>query len=140
VNNLPFRSKSAQTVQLTPVNIVQSDKTSLQKLAPFILWVGEAYDDYKKAGLLLGYDTVIFNSSMDKRLVLYSSAFVVSHVNLKDTVLEMLNMACEYGIPAIWLHQNRMPSIRQIWCFKSCCVKIPTPNRFWSYLCQKMID
>jgi len=100
---------------------------------PSILWVGKDHNNLFAQGSLYGFNCQ-WASNLDLSSLQQAKCLVVSDTEVIDKTLNIVNFACEYGIPTIWLHRHLPPEV----CYWSFTKKLHVDDTkfFWSELCQ----
>jgi len=70
----------------------------------------------------------------DLSTVHQAKGIVVSCTDVTPKVLSLVNFACEYGIPSIWLHRHLPPEVCY-WNFTH-RIHLDDSNMFWRDICQ----
>ena len=102
-------------------------------VVPPIMWIGEDYADLFAKGALYNFSCKWFTDT-DLSTVHQAKGIVVSCTDVTPKVLSLVNFACEYGIPSIWLHRHLPPEVCY-WNFTH-RIHLDDSNMFWRDICQ----
>ena len=100
---------------------------------PTICWIGEKFDALNFSGSF-GFDLIDLNKKYVSYVVL-SQALILNNVKIEDKARSALNMACEYGIHTIWIH-NKLQPVDRLWSFNLCLVGEYKPLMLWEKICS----
>ena len=98
-----------------------------------IVWVGEDYNNLFVRGNLYNLNCQWFTDA-DLSSIRHAKCLIVSCTEMTDKILSLINFACEYGIPSIWLHRHLPPEV----CFWSFNHRMHVEDSafFWRNICQ----
>ena len=141
MNRFVFRSKSAtkqtkqdQSISDTHVEKVHEASEIVKNSDSIIMWIGDNVD-LTFLGNKFGYHIVMF-SSENIFVIPFAKALVLSSVEtITECINEAVNIACEYGIPVVWLNRSPESNTRN-WCSKTHISNDIHPLLFWEELCH----
>lgn len=98
-----------------------------------VVWIGEDYNNLFARGSLYNLNCQWFTNA-DLSSVRHAKCLIVSCTEITGKALSLVNFACEYGIPSIWLHRYLPPEV----CFWSFTkrIHVEDSDSFWREICQ----
>ena len=148
-----FRSKSAKILeaakekeglqlqllkqqQIQPVSASSTREVLIDKrlyVPNPVIWIGSDPDKFFTQGELFGFNC-LWLKDLDLSVLTKAKCLIVSHMDLNKKAVAAVNFACEYGVPAIWLHKH-LPPETHFWNFG---LRLYTtgPKFFWEEVCQ----
>lgn len=100
---------------------------------PLIFWLGKDHNDLFSKGPSYGLDCRWFEGSNLSDLQ-HARCLVISCAELVDRFFNIINFACEYGIPSIWLNRSLPPEVCY-WSFDQ-HIHIDDTAFFWRDICH----
>ena len=126
-NTLPITvsQNSAQVFTVAPEVVKKKDYQ--------VLWIGDAYADLLSQCNGYGISCCKLDA-LDFSSIYHAKCLVFAGVDITAKNLSVINFACEYGIPSVWLHKSLPPDVCY-WNFTR-FVHINDSNLFWRDICQ----
>ncbi len=127
-----FRSKSAKLIEAAreKKGVLVDERLYIPNP---IIWIGNDPDKFFVQGELFGFNC-LWLKDLDLSVLTKAKCLIVSYTDLNKKAVAAVNFTCEYGVPAVWLHQH-LPSPIHFWNFK---LRLYTtgPKSFWEEICR----
>lgn len=121
------------TVSQNPARAFTVSPGVVKKKDYQVLWIGDAYADLLSQGNVYGISCCKLDA-LDFSSIYHAKCLVFAGVDITAKNLSVINFACEYGIPSVWLHKSLPPDVC-FWNFTR-FVHINDYNLFWRDICQ----
>jgi len=124
---------TSRSVQQASIAYVERPVAIQSSTKPLVIWLGKDYDNLFADGSLYGFNCQWFND-LDLNALHQAKCIVVSCADTVDKLFNLVNSACEYGIPLIWLNRSLPPEV-SYWSF-DLRLNIKDSAFFWRDLCH----
>lgn len=131
-----FQSKSRHTRKDRSKTKVQTVKEMPSRSKPFIAWIGSDSDDLFNSGESFSFLCKWIDEE-DLSSLVHAKVLVVSSVDILTLLkINIINTACEYGLPIIWIGEYILPSRRE-WNVDFCLDKMSS-YEFWKFIWKRI--
>lgn len=136
-----FLSKSRQKSKLIrdEVQMAAPREVLIERavyIANPIIWMGKDLSDFFIHGISFNFNCLWLDNK-DLSSLIHAKCLVFSYVDMFGKTIQVLNFACEYGIPTLWLHRYAPPEI-SFWNF-DVMTKEKNYKAFWEIVCNLVI-
>lgn len=100
---------------------------------PLIFWFGKDHNNLFSNGASYGFDCRWFEG-LDLSSLQHAKCLVVSCADTADRLFNIINFACEHGIPSVWFNRSLPPEVCY-WSFDR-RIHIDDTAFFWRDICR----